>query len=116
MFLAGGYPPELVDRFVYGSDEGTPQGFHTTHLVGRHAADAPLGTELDALSVHMYLQFHYVWGRKKHEITEDGLDSSCVINPPLPGHDMPSQHDGLAFLSAEDAGAIQEAQRNARLR
>ncbi|KAL5529605.1 hypothetical protein ACEPAG_5590 [Sanghuangporus baumii] len=41
MFVATGYPPALIERFLEGTDK-----------------------ELDELSLHMYVKWHHAWGRR----------------------------------------------------
>ncbi|EJD02285.1 uncharacterized protein FOMMEDRAFT_141383 [Fomitiporia mediterranea MF3/22] len=44
MFVATGYPPALIERFVEGTDR-----------------------ELDELKIHMYVKWHHAWGRRREK-------------------------------------------------
>ncbi|KAI5118738.1 hypothetical protein M0805_000067 [Coniferiporia weirii] len=57
LFLANGFPPELVERFV--------QGAHT---------------ELDELELHMYLQYHHCWARRRI-VPSDGAAGEVAFVP-----------------------------------
>lgn len=93
MFVAGGYAPELIDRFVSGTNEGNiviNSAFHRN-------SESMVYTELDALEFHMYLRYHHCWARRITKPDPDaggGADMSMESEPDPPN--LTSSSPGLA--------------------
>lgn len=93
MFVAGGYAPELIDRFVSGTNEGNiviNSAFHRN-------SESMVYTELDALEFHMYLRYHHCWARRITKPDPDaggGADMSMESEPEPPN--LTSSSPGLA--------------------
>lgn len=68
MYVATGYAPALIDRFMEGTDQGK---IHLAHLLASvssylcsHYAFYCVYVELDNLTLRMYVKWHHSWGRR----------------------------------------------------
>ena len=80
MFLANGYPLELIERFVNGVDEGTSTATRKNPVL----TIFNFMTELDKLSVNMYLRYHHSWGRRVTPPAQPTPPEAVSVPPPSP--------------------------------
>lgn len=64
LFVTEGFVPTTFDRWVAGAIQGNLFRYHecTRDIITRWNFNI---TELTDLSVHMYVKWHYAWGRRK---------------------------------------------------